>query len=46
MKVLLILVIGILLWNNNEARQFTSDSLQQVSDFIEPNTQPKLIIRF
>ena len=46
MKVLLIVVIGILLWNNNQARQFTSDSLQSVSEFIEPNTTPKFTISF
>jgi hypothetical protein len=39
MKVLLVLVIGVLLWNSNDARQFTSDSLQQASDFIEPKQQ-------
>ena len=39
MKFLLIAIIGVLLWNSNDARQFTSDSLQSMSDFIEPKSQ-------
>ena len=37
MKTVLVIIIGVLLWNNNQARIFTSDVLQQASDFIEPN---------
>ena len=37
MKFLLVVIIGVLLWNNNEARNVTSDVLQNASDFIEPN---------
>ena len=37
MKFLLLVVIGVLLWNNNDARMFTADALQSASDFIEPN---------
>ena len=44
MKFLLVVIIGVLLWNNNEARKFTSDALQSASDFIQPaNTQPETI---
>ena len=44
MKFLLVVIIGVLLWNNNEARNVTSDVLQTASDFIEPsNTKPKTI---
>ena len=44
MKFLLLVVIGVLLWNNNDARMFTADALQSASDFIEPsNTKPKTI---
>ena len=44
MKFLLLVVIGVLLWNNNEARMFTADALQSASDFVEPsNTKPQTI---
>ena len=44
MKFLLVVIIGVLLWNNNEARKVTSDALQSASDFVQPaNTQPETI---
>ena len=44
MKFLLVIVIGVLLWNNNDARKVTADALQNMSDFIEPsNTKPQTI---
>tara|TARA_Y100000401_G_scaffold110508_1_gene107788 strand:- start:415 stop:630 length:216 start_codon:yes stop_codon:yes gene_type:complete len=44
MKFLLLVVIGVLLWNNNDARMFSADALQSASDFIEPsNTKPQTI---
>jgi hypothetical protein len=44
MKIALVIVIGVLLWNNNEARKVTSDVLQTASDFVEPsNTRPQTI---
>ena len=44
MKFLLLVVIGVLLWNNNEARKVTSDVLQTASDFVEPsNTKHQTI---
>ena len=44
MKVALVIIIGVLLWNNNEARKVTSDVLQTASDFVQPaNTQPETI---
>ena len=44
MKFLLLVIIGVLLWNNNDARMFTADALQSASDFIEPNnTENKTI---
>jgi len=39
MKFLLVVIIGLLLWNNNDARKFTSNMLQQASDLIEPQPQ-------
>ena len=44
MKTVLVIIIGVLLWNNNDARIITSDALQSVSDFIEPsNTNDQTI---
>jgi hypothetical protein len=44
MKTILVIVIGVLLWQSTEARKFTSNALQSASDFIEPaNTQPETI---
>jgi hypothetical protein len=44
MKFLLLVVIGVLLWNNNDARMITADALQSASDFVEPtNTKDKTI---
>ena len=38
MKVVLIAIIGVLLWQSTEARQFTSDVLETMSEIIEPDT--------
>ena len=46
MKFILLVIIGALLWNNNQARQFTSDSLQSMSDFIEPDQQREIKLSF
>ena len=46
MKFILLVIIGALLWNNNQARQFTSDSLQQASDFIQPEQQRQIKLSF
>ena len=37
MKTVLVIIIGVLLWNNNDARIITSDALQSASDFIQPS---------
>ena len=36
MKVLLLVIIGALLWNNNDARHFTADILNDASEFVRP----------
>ena len=36
MKLILLIVLGIMIWSNNDARQVTSNFLQSASDFIEP----------
>jgi len=46
MKFILLVIIGALLWNSNEARQFTSDSLQQASDFIQPEQSRTIEFNF
>ena len=38
MKVILVAIIGILLWQSTEARQFTADSFNNIADIIEPDT--------
>ena len=44
MKTVLIVIIGVLLWQSPDARKFTSDALQQASDIIEPaNSEPETI---
>ena len=42
MKLLLLIIFGALLWNHTPARQFASDSLQTVSEFIAPDDNIKL----
>ena len=37
MKFVLCVIIGVLLWNSTDARQFTSNVLEGAADFIEPN---------
>ena len=38
MKIVLIAIIGVLLWQSTDAREFTSNALQSASDIIEPDT--------
>ena len=38
MKVILVAIIGVLLWQSTEARQFTADSFNNIADIIEPDT--------
>ena len=44
MKIVLVAIIGVLLWNNNDARMFTADALQSASDFIEPSNTKEMTI--
>ena len=37
MKTVLVVVIGVLLWQSTDARKFTANALQSASDFVEPN---------
>jgi hypothetical protein len=36
MKIVLLVIIGCLLWTNDEARQFTADRLDDASEFVRP----------
>lgn len=36
MKFVLLVVIGILLWNNNDARKFTADVLTEAAEIVQP----------
>ena len=42
MKLVLICIIGVLLWNSNDARQFTSDVLSDASEIIRPDSKIKI----
>ena len=44
MKILLLAIIGVLLYNSNDARFFISDQLQNASEFVRPD--PQLNIRY
>ena len=38
MKFILLVIIGALLWNNNDARIFTADLLEDASEFVRPES--------
>jgi len=44
MKTILIVVIGVLLWQSTDARQFTSNILEGASEFIEPDSHKEATI--
>ena len=37
MKFVLLVIIGVLLWNSEDARYFTADVLQDASEFVRPD---------
>ena len=39
MKTVLIVIIGVLLWQSTDARKFTANVLQTASDIIEPDVK-------
>ena len=44
MKIVLVAIIGVLLWQSTDVREFTADALQQAADVIEPdNKKPQTI---
>lgn len=42
MKFVLLVLIGALLWSNNDARNITADVLQDASEFVRPDPQLKI----
>ena len=44
MKTALVIIIGVLLWNSTDARQFTSNVLEGTADFIEPDNSKEQTI--
>ena len=42
MKFVLVVIIGALLWNSNDARQFTADVLQDASEIVRPESKFKI----
>ena len=46
MKLILVTIIGILLWQSPQARQFTADTLRQSADIIDPNDKPVIELEF
>jgi len=46
MKFLLLIVIGVLLWNSDKAREFTSEQLNNASEFIAPDKTNSFTIKF
>ena len=44
MKLILLIVIGVLIYQSDDSRYFVSDQLQNASEFIRP--EPKFNIRY
>jgi hypothetical protein len=46
MKFALVVIIGVLLWNSTDARQFTADVLEDASEIVRPDSKSKFKIEF
>lgn len=44
MKFVLLVIIGVLLWNNNDARKFSADVLIEAAEIIRPDPDASLKI--
>ena len=42
MKFVLLVIIGALLWNNNDARHITADVLNDAAEFVRPDPQLRI----
>ena len=46
MKFVLLVIIGVLLWNSNDARKFTADVLTEAAEIVRPEPDASLKISF
>jgi len=46
MKFVLLVIIGALLWNNNDARKFTADVLIEAAEIVQPEPKSSFKISF
>ena len=46
MKFVLLVIIGVLLWNSNDARKFTADVLTEAAEIVRPDKDESLKIFF
>ena len=42
MKFVLLVIIGALIWNNNDARHITADVLTDAAEFVRPDPQLRI----
>tara|TARA_B100001564_G_scaffold292571_1_gene256888 strand:+ start:1489 stop:1650 length:162 start_codon:yes stop_codon:yes gene_type:complete len=43
MKTILIVLVGVLVWTNNDARTFTSKALYRAAEFVSPEPETRSI---
>ena len=43
MKTILIVLVGVLVWTNNDARSFTSKALYRAAEFVSPESESRSI---
>jgi methionine aminopeptidase len=43
MKTILIVLVGVLVWTNNDARSFTSKALYRAAEFVSPESETRSI---
>ena len=43
MKTILIVLVGVLVWTNNDARTFTSKALYRTAEFVSPESESRSI---
>ena len=43
MKTILIVLVGVLVWTNNDARTFTSKALYRAAEFVSPESESRSI---
>ena len=43
MKTILIVLVGVLIWTNNDARTFTAKALYRAAEFVSPEPESRSI---